>query len=200
MLVIKAPTPGIAIVHKSHMTRNKYQVDDGVWPGWSMIGLPDLTQMKAQVQVNEIDIAKIEVGQETKITLDAYPDTSFTGKVSEIAILAHNKSRDVKVKVFDVTVLLDHSDDRLLPGLTVSCDIMVDRVGDVLSVPLAAVFERDEQTVVFVRSGRGFETRKVQLGAENDTHVVVEDGLSEGDEIALADPKARSASEGEAGS
>ena len=188
LLMVTAPTPGLAIIRKSYMTNSKFQVDDQAYPGWPMIGLPDLSQMKAFVQINEIDIAKVKVGQQTVITLDAYPDTTYTGRVEKIATLARNKSRDVKVKVFDVTVLLDNRDDRLLPGLTVSCDIVVDRIPEVLLLPLAAVFDRGGKPVVYRRNGRGFDPQPVVLGTESATYVVVENGLSEGDEVALADP------------
>lgn len=194
LLTVMAPSPGIAIIQRNWMTNNKFQVDDQTYPGYSMIGLPDLSQMKAVVEINEIDIAKVKVDQKTLVTLDAYPDTTFTGRVSEIATLARNKSRDVKVKVFDVTVLLDGSDERLLPGLTVSCDIIVDEVPQVLSIPVAAVFDREGKSVVFRRSGGGFAQQLVTLGAENDTYVLVENGLSEGDEIALADPTVKAVS------
>jgi len=191
MLTIHAPSPGIAIIQKNYYTRNKFQVDDQTYPGNPLVGLPDLSQMKAQVQINEIDIAKVEVGQKTIVTLDAYSDTSFSGKIIEIATLARNKSRDEKVKVFDVVVLLDDQDERLLPGLTISCDIIIDEKEDVLSIPTAAIFEQDEQTIVYLKKGSGFDPTPVTLGQENDTHVIVQNGLKQGDVIALSDPTIR---------
>lgn len=191
MLTIHAPSPGIAIIQKNYYTRNKFQVDDQTYPGNPLVGLPDLSQMKAQVQINEIDIAKVEVGQKTIVTLDAYSDTSFTGKIIEIATLARNKSRDEKVKVFDVVVLLDDQDERLLPGLTISCDIIIDEKENVLSIPTAAIFDQDDQTIVYLKNGSGFDPTSVTLGQENDTHVIVQNGLKQGDVIALSDPTIR---------
>ena len=188
LLTIYAPSPGIAIIRRNGYTRNKFQVDDQTYPGYSLIGLPDLSKMKALVQINEIDIAKVKVGQKTIITLDAYPDTSFTGKITEIATLAHNKSREEKVKVFDVIVILDGQDDRLLPGLTISCGIIVDELDDVLPVPTAAIFEKEGQSIVYKKNGSSFSPHPVTLGEENDTHVIVQSGLQDGDVIALSDP------------
>ena len=187
-LTVTAPAPGIAIIRKSWMTRAKFQVDDQCYPGWPMIGLPDLSSMKAEVEINEVDIAKAAVGQEAKIRMDAYPDTSFKASVTEIATLARNKSKDSKVKVFDVTAELEGQDERLMPGMTVSCEIVVEQFPDTLFVSLDAVFTRDGATVVFLKDGRGFKTRKVVLGAEN--HVIVASGLEVGDRVALADPTA----------
>lgn len=188
LLIIHAPSPGIAIIRRNGYTRNKFQVDDQTYPGNALIGLPDLSKMKALVQINEIDIAKVKIGQRTIITLDAYSDTSFTGKITEIATLAHNKSREEKVKVFDVVVLLDGQDDRLLPGLTISCGIIIDELDSVLTVPNAAIFEKEGQSTVYRQKGGAFEQLSVTLGEENDTHVIVQKGLNEGDVIALSDP------------
>lgn len=188
LLTIHAPSPGIAIIRRNGYTRNKFQVDDQTYPGNSLIGLPDLSQMKALVQINEIDIAKVKVDQKTIITLDAYPDTNFTGKITDIATLAHNKSREEKVKVFDVIVILDGQDDRLLPGLTISCGIIIDELDNVLAVPTAAIFEKEGQSIVYKQKGSGFDTQAVTLGEENDTHVIVQKGLEAGDVIALSDP------------
>lgn len=190
MLTVTAPASGIAILRKNPYTRNKYQVDDQVYSGWPVIGLPDLSQMKAKVQASEIEIAKVKVDQHAAVTLDAYPDTTFTGRVIEVALLARNKSKEVKVKVFDVVVKLDGHDERLMPGMTVSCRLLVTRIPDALSVPLPAVFEQNGKPIVYRRTGRRFEAQAVTLGEENDTHVVVDSGLSNGDEIALTDPNA----------
>ena len=187
-LTITAPTPGIAIVRESHLTDEKFQVNDQAFPGWALIGLPDLSRMKAEVEVNEVDIARVVEGQEAIVRLDAYPDTSFPGRVGEIAVLARNRNRDSNVKVFDVDVLLEGSDQRLMPGMTVKCEIVIDRLADTLSIPLAAIFLREGRPVVYVRNGSGFEAREVVTGTENDNFAIIAEGLEEGEEVALADP------------
>ena len=196
-LSIKSPSPGIAIIKKSWMTDQKFQVDDQLWPGWPIIGLPDLSLMQAEVPINEVDIAKIDTTQEARIKLDAYPDSSFDGKVSEIATLARNKDRDSKVKVFDVTILLAETDSTLMPWMTVSCEIIVDRIPDTLFIPLEALFKKDGQNVVYVKKGGKFEQRSVSVGKENDDYVIIDDGLREGEQVALVDPTAFKAKEAE---
>ena len=188
LLTVKAPNSGIAIIRKSWSTRQKYQVDDQPFPGWPMIGLPDLNEMKADMMINEVDISKIKVGQDAMIRLDAYPDSSFTGLVTEVASLGRNKDRDSKVKVFDVTVTLTATDQQLMPGMTVSAEIVSERLRDVLSVPLEAVFFVDDGSVVYVREGGGFLVRDVTTGRQNDNHVIITDGVAVGDEVALFDP------------
>jgi multidrug efflux pump subunit AcrA (membrane-fusion protein) len=124
----------------------------------------------------------------TLIRLDAYPDTSFAGTVTDIAALARNKERDSKVKVFDVTVVLSETDEILMPGMTVSCEIIIDEYRDVLYIPLDAVFHKQNKLIAFIRSGDEFKPREISTGAENDDFVVVTDGLNPGDEVAMTDP------------
>lgn len=189
-LTLKSPAPGIAIIERNRSTDIKVAVDDQVWPGWPLISLPDLRLMKAEVPINEIDIAKVAVGQEARIRLDAFPDTSFHGQVTEIANLARNKSSDSKVKVFDVVITLDEHGLQLMPGMTVSCEIIVSRLSNVLYVPLEAIFFKEGERFVYVKSGGAFEPRPVRTGEENADFVVITDGLKEGEQAALSDPTA----------
>lgn len=189
-LTLRAPTPGIAILKKNWTTDEKVQVDDEVWRGQPLIGLPDLSRLQANVLVNEVDIAKIDTAQEAVIRLDAFPDTTFRGRVTEVAVLARNKERGSKVKVFDVKVLLVEQDSTMMPGMTVSCEIIVDRLPDTLFVPLDAVFQREGETVVYVKDGGDFRAQPVEIGPENDDYVVIVSGLQEGDVVALSDPTA----------
>jgi len=187
-LTVTAPAPGIAIIERNRSTDTKYQVDDQLWPGRGIIGLPDLSLMKAEVEINEVDIAKIDTLQPSSIRMDAYPDTSFRGHVSEIAALARNKERDSKVKVFDVTILLDQNDARLMPGMTVSCEIEVERLADTLFIPLEALFQVDGRDIVYLKNGSGFEAHPVEIGQENDDFVLIRSGLERGDQVSLIDP------------
>lgn len=189
-LTVKAPTPGIAVIRK-HWTGEKYQVDDQVWSGQAMINLPDLTAMQGKVEISEINIAKIRTGQEAVVRLDAFPERAFTGRVTAIAVLARQLKKDSKVKVFDAKVVLDDTDDaddRLMPGMTVSCEIIVARLQDAVFIPIEALFRDGSETIVYVKSTVGFDRRIVKVGAENDDYVTIEEGLEPGDRVALADP------------
>ena len=187
-LTVKAPAPGIAIIQRNWSTRAKYQVDDQPYPGWPMIGLPDLSGMKAKVEINEVDIAKVKIGQETVVRMDAYADTSFAARITEVAPLARNKERNSKVKVFDAVAVLGETSDKLMPGMTIRCEVMVEKIPDTLFVPLEALFRRDGETVVYLRSGGDFEARKVRPGPENDNYVIIASGVKAGDRVALVDP------------
>jgi HlyD family secretion protein len=187
-LTVTSPAPGIAIIEENRATDLKVALDDQVFPGWPLISLPDLRLMKAEVPINEIDIAKIAVGQEAHIRLDAFPDTSFHGAVTEMANLARAKDSSSRVKVFDVVVTLDENGVELMPGMTVSCEIIISRLADTLFVPLEALFFNEGGRFVYVKKGGSFEPRPVVTGDENQDFVIITEGLKEGEEVALSDP------------
>ena len=187
-MTVTSPSPGIAILEENWSTDQKIAVDDQLWDGWPMISLPDLSVMKAEIPVNEVDIAKIDTSLDAYIRMDAFPDTSFHGVVTEVSTLARAKERGSSVKVFDVVVTLDETDATLMPGMTVSCVIVVDRITDTLFIPLEALFKKNGKNIVYVKKGSGFESRQVEIGQENQDFVIITQGLEEGDSIALIDP------------
>ena len=188
MMTVTAPAPGIAIIRRNWMSREKFNVNDQTWPGNPIIGLPDLSLMKVNVMINEVDIAKIDIGQKVEVRIDAFPDSCFYGHVTDIATLARTKDRESKVKVFDVSVLMDEGSEKLMPGMTVSSMIIVNNIEDTLYIPLDALFKKDGKNIVYLKNGNSFEERNVEVGAENDNFVIIAAGLKEGDEVALTEP------------
>ena len=187
-MTVTSPSPGIAIIERNWATDQKIAVDDQLWEGFPMISLPDLSLMKAEVPVNEVDIAKIDTMQEAYIRMDAFPDKSFKGHVIEVATLARDKERGSKVKVFDVVVAIDENSTELMPGMTVSCQIIVDNIPDALFVPLEAFFQKGGESIVYVKKGGHFESRSVTIAEQNQDFVIIVNGLDEGEEVALIDP------------
>jgi multidrug efflux pump subunit AcrA (membrane-fusion protein) len=111
----------------------------------------------------------------------------YAGKVISIAGLAKFKRRDSRVKVFPVEVLLDEASRKFMPGMTVSCRIIIDRIEDALFIPLESLYEEGGKDFVFVRSGGTFKKKYIKTGVANNDFTIVEDGLKEGDRISLID-------------
>jgi len=189
-LTVTAETPGIAIIEENWMSQNKWQVGDQPYPGWPLISLPDLSEIKAVTEINEVDISKIKLDQSVNIKLDASPDTTFIGKVISIANLAKEKSKESKVKVFPVDILINGYDKLLMPGMTVSCHIIVDKIDHVLFVPIEGLHKKEGKNIAYLAKGNAFEAKEVKVGAYNNDYVVIEDGLKQGDRVALGDPTA----------
>ncbi|NLX65165.1 MAG: HlyD family efflux transporter periplasmic adaptor subunit [Bacteroidales bacterium] len=189
-LSVITPSAGIAIISRNWSSGNKFQIGDQCWSGFPLLQLPDLSRLKATVKINEVDVAKISKELQVEIKPDAFSDQLFTGRVSSIANLAVNKDGSSKIKVFPVEIMLNESDKNLLPGLTVSCRIIIDKIEDVLFIPLDAVRAEGDKNFVYKKSVSGYDKIEIETGENNSDYVVVVSGLKEGDEIALVDPYA----------
>jgi RND family efflux transporter MFP subunit len=186
-LTVTSPSAGVAILRRNHSTDEKWAVGEQPWPGEPLVNLPDMRELKVETEVNEVDISKIKIGQKVDIKLDAFSDTVYTGEVMSVAGLAKFKRRDSKVKVFPVEILLDEASRKLMPGMTVSCKIFVDRIEDAVYLPLEAVFRKGPEDYVFVKSGAGFKRKKIKTGLANNDFTIVEEGLKEGEKVSLID-------------
>jgi HlyD family secretion protein len=187
-LFVISPAPGIAIKKDNFMTRQKWGITDQPYSGTIIIDLPDLSEMIAEVKINEVDISKVFPGQKVEIRPDAYSDSTYLGEVTTIANLAQNKDSKSKIKIFPVQIKIIDKSKQLLPGLTVSCKIIINETSDVLYIPLEALFKDQGKEFVYIKSGAGFKSRDIRIGATNADFAIVTDGLTENDELALTDP------------
>jgi len=187
-LFVISPSPGIAILKDNWMTNQKWQVGDQPYSGTTLIELPDLNEMMAEVKINEVDITKVVPGLKVEIKPDAYSDTIFSGKVFTVANLAQNKDSKTKIKIFPVQIKIEGTSRNLLPGLTVSCKIVIREMTDVLYVPVESIFKDHGIEFVYIKSGSGFKRKDIVVGSVNTDYVVIKEGLEENEELALTDP------------
>lgn len=187
-LYLISPSPGIAIISRNRSSGNKYQIGDQTWSGAPLIQLPDLSLLKATAQINEVDIAKISKGLKVEIKPDAFSDSIFTGQIYTVANLAVNKSRESRVKVFPVEIHINETNKNLLPGLTVSCRLIIDQIDNVLYVPIEAVNVEGDKYFVYKKSGSSYNKEEVEVGTSNSDYMIITNGLSENDEVALVIP------------
>jgi HlyD family secretion protein len=180
--------------------------------GTTMFTVADLKSLIIRVNLNEVDIAKVRVGQPVRVTLDAYPQKIFTGKVRFVAPAA--KIVD-KIKVFEIEVALDKLDEAFRTGMSANVEILGDRRAGALSIPLEALQRRDGQTVVYrMKGGLGpkqidkarealdgrskfvwlsenwkdyFEPVAVNAGIATLERVEITSGLRPGDQVSLED-------------
>jgi HlyD family secretion protein len=187
-LFVVSPANGIVIKEENWSTSQKWAVGDQPWSGSQIIELPDLSAMRAEVKINEVDVSKIIPGQRVEIRPDAYSDSVYAAKVESVANLAQNKDYKSKIKIFPVQISISGQSKKLLPGLSVSCRIIVSEIPGVLFIPLESFFKDQLSEYVYLKSGQGFKRRDIKTGAINTDFAIVMEGLRENDIIALSDP------------
>jgi HlyD family secretion protein len=187
-LFVVSPEYGITIKEENWNTGQKWAVGDQPYSGSKLIELPDLSDMRAEVKINEVDVSKVMPGQRVEIRPDAYSDSTYSAVVEAVANLAQNKDYKSKIKIFPVQIRITGKSKTLLPGLTVSCKIIVSEIDSVLFIPLESLFRDQGIEYVFIKSGSGFKRRDIKTGAVNTDFAIVTEGLEENDVVSLSDP------------
>ena len=122
-LKLTTPIDGIfQIDRKLRWIPELLSIGDEVYQGTTIARVPDLTWMKVNTFIHENDFLRVHPGQKVIVRLDALPGTEFPGEVMTMGRLCHPRDDNPQVKVFDVEVKLLVSDERLKPGMTVSCE------------------------------------------------------------------------------
>ncbi|MGD2155341.1 MAG: efflux RND transporter periplasmic adaptor subunit [Anaerolineales bacterium] len=160
---------------------------DQVNPGTIAFRIDDLSRLLVDLEVSEIDINQIEVGQQVLMSFDAILAQEYTGNVLEVALVGSEQQGVVN---FNVTVELQDPDESVKPGMTSAVNIVVSQLEEALLVPNRAVRVLEGQRVVYTLSSTGeLEPIPVILGASSDTHSEVLDGdLQEDDAVVLNPP------------
>jgi HlyD family secretion protein len=181
--------------------------------GTVLFTVADLKSLIIRVNLNEVDIAKVHVGQPVRITLDAYPQKVFTGRVTFVAPSAELLE---KIKVFKVEISLDELSDAYRTGMSANVEILGEKRDKAISIPLEALQRKDGETVAYRLkkdlkpnqvaaakaglSGRTkfiwlsdhwkeyFDVVPVKAGVATLERVEILAGLAPGQEVALEDP------------
>jgi RND family efflux transporter MFP subunit len=210
---VASPMPGIVITKGVELGQTVTSGVSSFNEGTVLFTVANLKSMIIRVNLNEVDIAKVSVGQPVRITLDAYPQKSFTGKVRFVAPAA--KLQD-KIKTFSVEIALDQLSDAYKTGMSANVEILGESRPHTLSIPLEALQRRDGKTVAYrlktglkpdliAKAKEGLEGRNkfvwlsdhwkdyydavsVDAGIATLERVEVTAGLKSGDQVALEDP------------
>ena len=152
----------------------------------------DMTDMRVIASVDEADIGQVKVGQRVTYTVDAYPDETFEGTVTQVR---NEATTDNNVVTYEVVISAPNPDLKLKPGLTANVTIYTMEQTGILSVPTKALrFTPTKETVgpkdkivdcqgthkVWVREGNTFKAYSVQIGITNGTRTQILSGIKEG--------------------
>ncbi|RMG65009.1 MAG: efflux RND transporter periplasmic adaptor subunit [Calditrichaeota bacterium] len=207
--VIATPIDGVVIQKNKEVGEialgSEFQAD-------VILVVADLSQMEARVEVNENDIVNVSLGDTARVEIDAFPDTTFLGVVSEISNSASTRGQGTVEEVtnFEVRIRLLEQVPEFRPGMSATADIATETHRQVLNVPIQAVTVREQETlkekagpeksskektppsakkkaelteVVFVVKNGIAEMRPVKLGLSNDSYYEVLSGVEEGEAV-----------------
>jgi HlyD family secretion protein len=173
--------------------------------GTEILRVANLTNMEVEVDVNENDIVKVQVGDSTIVEVDAYLGKEFKGIVTEISNSADAALTTDQVTNFKVKVrILEESYKDLLegkadnyspfrPGMTATVDIITNRKDNIIGVPISAIVIKNNTTAtestdqkyeaVFLKEGAKAELRRVSTGIQDDSNIEITEGLTEGETV-----------------
>jgi multidrug efflux pump subunit AcrA (membrane-fusion protein) len=177
---VTAPADGV-------ITTVSVAADDKVTAGQVVAHLTNYKDLQTIVQVDELDINKIQTGQTVSMTVSAVPDQTFTGTVTGVASEGTSANG---VSTFDVTIHFD-SIDNLKVGMSTEASILTASKENALLVPLDAIHSANGEKYVIVQSTSsdgqtaGAEQKTVKTGLANEDYVEITEGVSEGDVIQL---------------
>ncbi len=180
-LILRAPRDGIVVIGQHPWEGRKLKTGDQVFVGLSLAMIPEIQSLQVVSSLADVDDRRIAVGMPATVTLDAYPDRRFSGKVREISAVAQESSRQSLRRAFRVVVVLDHVDTaRMRPGLSAQVVVRRQTLNDALLASRAALDLSARQAKARVADSKLLD---VTLGACNAQECVVIDGLKEGDEL-----------------
>jgi HlyD family secretion protein len=177
-LVLAAPRDGILILGENRREQRKYQVGDSTWPGAPVVELPDLAGMRVDARLSDVDDGRVVPGLPARITLDAFPETTYTGRVESVAAVAQETSFRSTRRAFAVRVALDRSDpERMRPGMSAKVEVLAPAHKGVLLAPRAALDLAGDKPRALLADGTD-ATIAVGLCSVSDCEVT--SGLREG--------------------
>ena len=140
----------------------------------------DLSRVWVDANVFEKDLPRVRNGQEVRLTVTAFPGSTFSGKVILINSVVDPETRTVKVRTE-----VANPDGRLKPDMFANVQIVTDLNRAAISIPQSAVLNDEGKSIVFVAANNGCQKRQVQAGIQNNDRVEIVDGLTAGDKVVV---------------
>lgn len=194
-LDITSPINGIVQLKKNRRSKQNYKIGDEIFLNQSFALVPDINSMKVKTTINELDYKKVQLGQKVKVRLDALPEVVFEGKLSALGKLSKPKEKDSKIKVFDAEIMISNNDERLKPGMTVSCQIIYADYQNVMYVNNNCLLREEGKYYIFPKKG---EKQEVKIGFSNNKYTIILGKQIEGQALFQANRKKKPRNEQDA--
>lgn len=203
MATIRAERPGLVVYGAADQNASRFRrsseeaIQEGatVRERQAILTIPDMREMAVKVNIHESAVQRVAVGQRAEVSIDAFPDARLEGVVTKVAVVADsaNSFMNPDLKVYPTTIKIDGEHDWLRPGMSAEVEILVDRLDDIVYVPLQAVSYFDDQRVVYLPGLGEPQMREIQTGTFSDSFIEITSGLREGEEVLLLPPQQQTA-------
>jgi hypothetical protein len=185
---ITAPKSGMVIYAKEWDGKKKIVGSTvNTWDP-TVANLPDLRTMESITYINEVDIQKVKTNQIVSIGLDAQSGKKLQGIVKSVASIGEQKPNS-EAKVFEVVIDVTSIDTSLRPAMTTSNSISTNTLKNVLSIPIECVHTEGTKSFVYKLNEKKAVKQLVKIGASNETHTVILNGLLAKEAVYLSIPK-----------
>ncbi len=197
-MVIYAPISGVVHLLPNFRASGSFgskpppfKEGDPAWTGAAIAEIPDLSEMRVEMNLEEVERGKMQLDQTVRVRIDAIPDREFEAKLNWISPIAEQKfgSTGASNKLFPARATLNSLDDRLRPGMSASAEVIIESMPGVILIPERASFIHEGEPAVWVQRDQEFEIRHIEVGNRNDSDLVVLSGLEEGEVVALENPE-----------
>lgn len=185
---IYAPQDGMVAYATGESRYHREDIREGApaRPRQTLLSLPNLQSMQVKTSVHESVLDQIRQGLGATVRVDAFADRVYRSSVRTVAVLPDPGGfLSSDTKVYQTVVTIDEEVQQLKPGMTAVVEIHVDRLRDILSVPVQAVVQIRKETWCYVDREGIPERRLLKLGRTNDKFVQILEGLDEGDRVVL---------------
>jgi len=181
-MVIKSPISGLVVMRMVWRGGGQVEIQEGeeARPGMPIMQVVDPSAMQVRVKVNQADVHTLKVGQPAQVSLDAYPELHFTGRVEQVTPVGTTSMLTTRVRNFVAIVSIVGNHPKLMPDLSAAVDVELERKDNVVVIPRDAIVREKDAFSVRVMDGEDARPRKVTLGAMNDYEAIVTSGLEPG--------------------
>ena len=196
-MVILAPNDGIVNLLPNFRAQGSFgsspppfKEGDRAWTGAAIAEIPDLTKMRIDLKLDEVDRGKMKIGQIVKVRVDAIADRELSAELDWISPIAAVNFRGMGLteKTFPARATLKNLDPRLRPGMSATAEVVIESQPNTLLIPVRASFLEKGKPAVYLQKGQQFPIRVIEVGKRNDTDMIVTKGLKEGELVTLENP------------
>jgi multidrug efflux pump subunit AcrA (membrane-fusion protein) len=192
--VIKAKKSGLVVYanDSSRFFGSNEQIREGatVRERQTILTIPDMKSMAVRVKIHESYIKRIKKGLKAKVQVDAFPEDVLNGEVTKVSVIPDSGSRwmNPDLKIYPTVVSITDEREWLKPGMSAKVEIMVNRLTNVVYIPLQAVTVVGGKQVCYVLGALKPEMRIIEVGDFNDEFIEVKSGIKEGEKVLLMPP------------